>query len=329
MPTIIPQRERPQKRAITNEHRTLGHVSSVVMMKRTIACQVAMPPPITYRSEKIIANNISVFRLAGFGGESRGILRHRAILGANKMRFGVIMGVHMIITDLTTRKHGELIHCECEWCAEQFKITKHRYNKLTRLGKNTGRFCSSKCVIEYQLREREWFTCPQCEKKFTAAKGQIKWAKIRKNRNGPFCSRGCCTRFYNARKTFGFPRSKLEKWLEIELLSLYPKLDFLFNDRTTIKSELDIYIPSVRLAFELNGPIHYEPIFGAEKLKQVRNNDKRKFQACLEHGIELAIIDSSGLKYFKVENAKKYLDLIRNILDMKLIENRTVDGRIY
>jgi len=88
----------------------------------------------------------------------------------------------------------------------------------------------------------------------------------------------------------------------------------LFNDKTTINSELDIYFPDLKLAFELNGIFHYEPIFSQNKLDQIQNNDNRKFQACIEQGIELCIIDSSSLKYFKESNCKKYLDIIVNII---------------
>ncbi len=45
--------------------------------------------------------------------------------------------------------------------------------------------------------------------------------------------------------------SKLEKWLALQLVTLYPNLDFHFNDKMTIKSELDIYLPSLKLAFEI------------------------------------------------------------------------------
>ena len=80
----------------------------------------------------------------------------------------------------------------------------------------------------------------------------------------------------------------------------------------------DIYIPSLKLAIELNGIFHYEPIFGEDKLKKVQNNDNRKFQACLEKEIEFCIIDTSQQKYFKEKTSQKYLSIITEIIDLKL-----------
>lgn len=109
----------------------------------------------------------------------------------------------------------------------------------------------------------------------------------------------------------------MEIWLEKNLTELYPQLEIHFNRKDAINSELDIYIPSLKLAFELNGVFHYEPIYGEEKLKQIQSNDNRKFQACLEKGIELCIIDTTPMKYFKEAKARKYLDIVVDILATK------------
>jgi len=76
--------------------------------------------------------------------------------------------------------------------------------------------------------------------------------------------------------------------------------------------------PTLELAFELNGIFHYEPIFGQDKLSQIQNNDGRRFQVCLERGIELCIVDVSVLKYFKPANAQRYLDIVSGIIGQKL-----------
>jgi len=108
-------------------------------------------------------------------------------------------------------------------------------------------------------------------------------------------------------------------YLEDTLIELYPNLEMDFNKTDAIESELDVFIPSMKLGIELNGIFHYEPIYGKEKLTQIKNNDSRKFQACIERQIELCIIDTSQQKYFKEETSKKYLDIITEIIDSKLL----------
>lgn len=74
------------------------------------------------------------------------------------------------------------------------------------------------------------------------------------------------------------------------------------------------------IAFEANGLFHYEPIFGQDKLDKIVNNDSRKFQACLEHNIELCLIDTSMQINFKEKSSKKYLNVITKLVDNKLLQ---------
>lgn len=156
------------------------------------------------------------------------------------------------------------------------------------------------------------FDCILCTKTF------CRTTSARKKSINAFCSLSCAAKYNNAHKTHGTRRSKLEVYLETKLKEKYPNLEIHFNRKDAINSELDIYIPSLKLAFELNGIYHYEPIHGPEKLSSVKNNDNRKFQACIEKGIELCIIDISGLKYFKEDKAIKFYQVTEIIIDQKL-----------
>ena len=197
----------------------------------------------------------------------------------------------------------------CVGCGTDFKRSLRQDYKNRMQGQ--APYCSKSCRHQHS-KNKKLVSCLNCDKKFYKSS-----AELIKHPNS-FCSHSCSAIYNNTHKTKGCRRSKLEIYLEEQLPKIYPDLDFLFNDKTTINSELDIYIPSLKLAFELNGIFHYEPIYGQDKLNQIKNNDQRKYQACIEHNIELCIIDSSGLKYFKIYTAKKYLDIITNIISSKL-----------
>jgi hypothetical protein len=193
-------------------------------------------------------------------------------------------------------------------------VKKKRYYKANQNFKGRGIkfYCSKPCMYLNSNRTPSVIvSCTNCKKEFLRQP-----CRIKKTLNN-FCSRSCSATYNNTHKKHGTKRSKLEVYLEECLTSKYVELNFDFNKKDTINSELDIYIPSLRLAFELNGIYHYEPIHGTNKLSQIQNNDSRKFQACLEHNIELCIIDTSSLSYFKPANAEKYLDIICSIIEQK------------
>lgn len=201
------------------------------------------------------------------------------------------------------------IEKQCKLCKQTF---------LSRPSKNNNnwtKFCSKECSNKSRIT-KEKVSCQYCQIQFYKTKFQIK-----KTKNN-FCSKSCAATYNNTHKTKGTRISKLEIYLQKELPKLFPNLEFIFNNKEIINSELDIYIPSLNLAFELNGIFHYEPIFGKEKLNQIKNNDNRKFQACLEHNIELCIIDTSSQKYFKPKTSKKFINIIENII------NKNLSGRI-
>lgn len=155
-------------------------------------------------------------------------------------------------------------------------------------------------------------SCDQCGKMLNK-----KPAKVRMTKHN-FCCQSCAAKYGNAHKTKGTRVSKLEVWLSKQLPLLYPSIEFHFNRKDAINGELDIFIPSLNLAFELNGIFHYEPIYGPEKLASIQNNDTRKAQACLERGIELCLIDVSTFKYFKESGAIKFLKIVQDIIENKI-----------
>lgn len=218
-----------------------------------------------------------------------------------------------LYTDLEflSAKSRDKLPLRCYQCNQTFLKGKNEIQRsINGQSQHCSKFCSAKCVGK-STELKKIVICNQCNKQFIKMLSQIKSVNN-------FCNRSCATYYRNAHKTKGYRVSKLELFLQTKLVERYPTLLFDFNQSNTINSELDIYIPSLKLAFELNGIFHYEPIYGQETLTQIQNNDNRKFQACLEKGIELCIIDSSSMKNFTENNAFIYLNIVISIIDLKI-----------
>lgn len=209
-------------------------------------------------------------------------------------------------------KVSDKLPCQCYKCNNIFYKTKRAINDVinNRRGHN-GKYCSQHCAGK-DKNKTFYVSCINC---FKPTQRQLNQIKKYKN---SFCSSSCAAIYNNTHKQTGTRISKLEIWLKEKLSIQYPNLEIHYNRKDAINSELDIYIPSLNLAFELNGIFHYEPIYGPEKLSQIQNNDNRKFQACLEKGIELVIIDTSSQKYFKEKTAIKFFDIISTLINKRL-----------
>ena len=189
----------------------------------------------------------------------------------------------------------------CSQCKKEFLSVKNLIN------------CSEECKL--QSRRKFVKQCQRCNTEYKAEKKDSK-----------FCSHSCRSKelsLHNyAHERSGATRSKMELYIQENLTKDYPLLEKLYNVKNVIGSELDVYIPSLKLAIELNGIFHYENIFG--KLQKTQERDKMKVSLCYEKHIGLCVIDTSNLKYFKNENALRYLKIITDIIDQRIKEVREV-----
>ncbi len=221
--------------------------------------------------------------------------------------------------DFVKSKRADKLPLQCNWCSLVFYKTKKDIRDAQNKEKeNYLLYCSRKCLNLFKGLTFE-SSCEVCKKYIYRPISQSK-SKSGKDVSYEryFCSKSCAAIYNNKNKKHGTRRSKLEVWIESRLSEIYPDLKIEFNQKEAINSELDIYIPSIKLAFELNGIFHYEPIYGDSKLYQIQRNDRNKFQACIVNNISLCIIDCSKLGYFKEKAAKKYLDIIQSIIKQRL-----------
>ena len=174
---------------------------------------------------------------------------------------------------------------DCQKCGNQTIKSNGRYNETIRNGWNF--FCSIKCRYAYQDKSKE-FACAWCSKIIKKTPAQIRQTKA-----NVFCSKSCAACYNNRHKHTGTRRSKLECYLEQQLKLNFPSLSFLCNAKEPIGAELDFYFPELKLAVELNGILHYQPIYSSEKFKRIQEIDREKAKKCSLAGIKLCIIDVS------------------------------------
>lgn len=215
--------------------------------------------------------------------------------------------------DFNNSTQKDKLLCECDTCGEQYYRTKQAIIK--HLTDGSLNFCNPNRQHSYGNRTKINVTCLECGKIFEKFQHEVK-----RNPNN-FCTRSCAASYRNKHKTKGNRRSKLELWIQEQLTKLYPNLEIHYNKTSAINSELDIYIPSLNLAFELNGVFHYEPIYGVDKLQKIQENDQSKSKACHDAKIDLCIIDTSAQKYVKPSTSQKYLDIILNIIKERLLNH--------
>lgn len=205
----------------------------------------------------------------------------------------------------------------CSICNGDFWREKHQIQTALKFHNKQGIFyCSKGCKIAFQKRSIST-KCTNCQKDIVKLAADVKKSKT----GNLFCSISCGTKFNNLNKSHGTTRSKLEIFIEHKIKSGYPNLECLFNSKKTIGSELDFYFPSLKLAIELNGIFHYEPIHGQGKLERIQQNDKNKYAACRDAGIEMIVVPSK-LNHYKKKDQEAVWEGIKKIIDSKLATGR-------
>lgn len=207
-----------------------------------------------------------------------------------------------------------MITVECKNCGKEVLKTVGRYNESIKNVWNF--FCSRACRYGYQENGIK-VPCAYCRKIVRKTPNQIRRTKV-----NVFCSKSCAAIYNNSHRTRGTRRSRLEKFLEQRLRQSFTKLDVQCNTTDPIGIELDFYFPELRLAIELNGIIHYKPIYGREKFERIQIKDRQKISRCLANGIELNVIDVSSMINFTETEGEKYWSIVKSSV-ATAIETRT------
>lgn len=201
------------------------------------------------------------------------------------------------------------ISLTCSYCSTAFE----KKQKDFKSNSKNEYFCERKC-FNLRRRKRTEVSCTNC--KFLFMK---KTCDVTENN---FCSQHCMAIFGNANRKIDprlMRKSKAEIYLHEKFQKLFPMTIIECNNRKICKGlELDFYIPEWNMAIELNGPLHYFPIYGKEKLNKIIERDQRKTKIAQKLSMTLLILDISSFK-----TPKSTFCFIDNFFD-KLVQLRKI-----
>jgi hypothetical protein len=157
--------------------------------------------------------------------------------------------------------------------------------------------------------------CKQCGLLFIK-----KVKEIKKSKNN-FCCNSCAATYNNKNRKTGIRISKLELFLQQNLQGY----DFQYNNREVCEGlELDIFIPSLCLAFEINGIVHYQAIYGEDKFNKIVEKDFLKAKRCIDKGIKLIVIKDESPR-FNETYANQIMLEIYNQIHKHIFKNVLMD----
>jgi hypothetical protein len=207
------------------------------------------------------------------------------------------------------RKNRQTIKCAfCEKPIERI---------LSRIQKAENCFCSIECNTNYKLSLHIKVNCLVCDKEFSKTQRQIK------ERPRHCCSKKCTKLLLKFHKDWGSKRSKIELLIEEHLGVIFSTLKIDYN-KTEIGYELDIYIPELKLAFEINGPTHYRPIYGEKHFLRTQRVDKEKSEECQKRGIELIIINVSEDKHLSKAKINYRINQVVNYINEQIDKKKKI-----
>jgi hypothetical protein len=75
---------------------------------------------------------------------------------------------------------------------------------------------------------------------------------------------------YNNKHTTREPRvSKFEKYIQVRIKEEFPDLEVQYSNKTALvdAGEVDVFVPAFKLAFEIQGISHFQPIYRGRKIE--------------------------------------------------------------
>lgn len=220
-------------------------------------------------------------------------------------------------------KTDDLLPIQCENCKSTMFKKKHNIQCGLKGHPHFKYTVCLKCHLD-KITKKKTVQCENCGNTFKKIYAEFISSKHH------FCSNSCHAYYMHKHHQFKKRRkSQAESYLTDRIKKDFPELEILCNTRSQLDSglEIDIFLKTIKLAIEINGPIHYFPIHGEDKLSSIKKNDERKISKMRLKGFNILIIDISKPKGTKATNS--FLDQeypkIKRIIKI-LIKNAPGDG---
>ena len=148
-----------------------------------------------------------------------------------------------------------------------------------------------------------WEDMSDEEKERRAAQAKVRWEEMPQEQKEKMRTRGIEAIQRSAKEG-----SKLERFLLDRLGKLGYEVKFHQMLIPAEKLEIDLYIPSLKTIIEVDGPSHFLPIWGEERLQKQMNADLRKSGTLLSKGYVVIRVKTVGF-----ESIKRKEDIINQI----------------
>ena len=104
--------------------------------------------------------------------------------------------------------------------------------------------------------------------------------------------------------------SKLEKFILTQLLKDGYRVDFHKEQMlSNTKLQVDLFLPTINLAIEIDGPSHFAPIWGQDALTKNQKYDEKKN----------GLLIGKGLSLIRIKQTKDFSKTRANIIYTKLL----------
>ncbi|MAR66386.1 MAG: hypothetical protein CL833_03935 [Crocinitomicaceae bacterium] len=180
-------------------------------------------------------------------------------------------------------KHG--VEIKDRSAAQKLALKKGRSKHPTDGTKRTE---ETKIKISSQL-VKHWDDLDDKERKRRSLESKKRWNNMPKSKQQEIRSKAT-----QAIRVSAVEGSKMERHIATEIRKLGYKVELHKKIIISENLEVDLYIPELNTIIEVDGPSHFYPIWGQEKLEKQMNADLRKSGSLLSKGYAILRVKSCG-----------------------------------